>query len=148
MSCSLKFHNLFTYVLQIFLFGIFCSSFQFVSQSPIISPFTCKISMANLKLMNNLVVLSHTLTLRMVSCGNWFDDRNRRLLEWAAIDCLVAISGGMIMLNVTMWIVICTYDLGLLINLFSHYTFSSLGTPGTPLQNTGVLQNSVWETLS
>ena len=33
---SLQFHNLVTYVLKIFLFGIICGPFQFVPQSPVI----------------------------------------------------------------------------------------------------------------
>jgi len=31
--------------------------------------------------------------------------------------------------------------------LLGHYTFSSLGTPETPLRNLGLPQNPVWETL-
>ena len=34
----MKFHNLCTCVLKIFLFGLFCGSFQFVPQSPVVPP--------------------------------------------------------------------------------------------------------------
>ena len=36
--CSLKFQNIVTYVLKIFLFGIICGSFQFIPQHPVVLP--------------------------------------------------------------------------------------------------------------
>jgi hypothetical protein len=34
----MKFHNVFTRVLNLFLFGLFCDAFQIVSQSPVVPP--------------------------------------------------------------------------------------------------------------
>jgi len=43
---------------------------------------TCKKSMANLELINNLTVSPDTLILSMASCANWFYYRIRKLLDW------------------------------------------------------------------
>ena len=56
--CSLKFHNFVTYVLKIFLFGIICSSFQFISQPPVVLPASSVLKFFHFLFSSILLIIS------------------------------------------------------------------------------------------
>ena len=53
-------------------------------------------SLANLKLINNMIVLPDTLILSMVTCSNWLTTESGSFWFEAAINLLCAVSDSMI----------------------------------------------------
>jgi hypothetical protein len=76
--------------------------------------------------------LTHGLSI--ARCADWLDCRIRKLLDWAAIDCVRAVCGGM--WSHEFWFV--HTNVGPPITLFRHYAHPSLGTADTLLRNFGV----------
>jgi len=65
---------------------------------------TCKKSMANLKMIDNLIALSDTSTSSMASSANWLDYRIRKLLGWRRDGLSVCYQWQRILSNVATWI--------------------------------------------